>query len=270
MKNKKLFKYLFLFGFIFSTITPSTNVIAQSEPEQWWQSLPIYPTLTERHRDIYQQGILSGNDPTYFAVFGDCQTLTGRFMGVYYDMEEYHFPENSKNLKETVAYFREKSIVYNTPGNMDGASPAAQIAPGRPADYIEAGVCFENESAVQCELRAYKPSIAFIRLGTHWGERDSLYLRQLVESLLEANVLPILGTKAGNHEGDHSINNEIATIAQEYDIPLWNMWAAMEGLPNHGLDPDSVGGYMHLSEAGNEVQRYTALQILDSVWRYVR
>ena len=44
-------------------------------------------------------------------------------------------------------------------------------------------------------------------------------------------------------------------------FPLWNMWAAMQGLPDHGLDPESVGGYMHLSEAGKQIQRYSGLQI---------
>ena len=237
---------------------------------QWWQTLPIYPTLTEKHRNLYQEGIKAGNDPTYFVVIGDCQTMTGQFLGPYYNLDEYMFPPDATNLMETIAFFRDKSIKFNTPGNMDGANAASHLAPGRPIDYIEGGVCFENESSLQCELRAYQPSIAFIRLGTHWGERDSSYLRQIVKTLVDANVLPILATKVGNHEGDNSINHEIAAIANEFDLPLWNLWAAMQGLPDQGLDPESIGGYMHLSESGKEIQRFSALQILDSVWRYVR
>lgn len=269
-KNKNIIISFVCLLFFLNTLFTPENVNAYQNQDEWWQTLPIYPTFTEKHREIYQNGIISGNDPTYFAVIGDCQTMTGQFLGAYYNLDPNLFTDNVDNYLETLAFFREKSIKYNTPGNMDGANPASHLAPGRPADYIEAGVCFENESSLQCELRAYKPSIVFIRLGTHWGDRDSMYLRQIVQTLLDANVLPILATKADNHEGDYSINREIATIAQEYDIPLWNMWAAMQGLPDHGLDPDSVGGYMHLSEAGKEIQRYSGLQILDSVWRYVR
>ena len=270
MKKKINILFSAIICLVFYTTTLLLPVSVSAYQEEEWQSLPIYPILTERHREIYQNGIRAGNDPTYFAVIGDCQTMTGQFLGLYYNLDSNLFTENTENYLETIAFFREKSIKYNTPGNMDGANPAAHLLPGRPVDYIEAGVCFENESSLQCELRAYKPSIVFIRLGTHWTERDPIYLRQIVQTLLDANVLPIIATKVDNHEEDNSINQEIALIAQEYDIPLWNMWAAMQGLPDHGLDAESVGGYMHLSEAGKQIQRYSGLQILDTVWRYVR
>lgn len=253
-----------------STISEGNKITLQSDDNNWWQGLPIFPTLKESHHEIYQNGIIAGNKPTYFAVIGDCQTLVDEFMFPYYGMDEYSFSENSSDLIETLAFFKEDSIKYNTPGNMDGGSPAAHLSPGRPADWVDRGICYANESSIECEIRAYKPSIVFIRLGTHWSERAPIYYRLIVQKFLDANVLPILVTKAGNHEGDGSINAEIALIAQEFDVPLWNMWASMQELPNKGLDSTSVGGYMHLSEPGKEIQRFSALQILDTVWRYVR
>ena len=46
--------------------------------------------------------------------------------------------------------------------------------------------------------------------------------------------------KADNVEGDFSINQDIADLAAEYDIPVWNFWAPVQGLKNHGLQEDGI------------------------------
>ena len=51
----------------------------------------------------------------------------------------------------------------------------------------------------------------------------------------ESPAVPIIATKADNLEGDNSINATVAQIAYDYGIPLWNFWAAVQPLPNHGL-----------------------------------
>jgi hypothetical protein len=61
------------------------------------------------------------------------------------------------------------------------------------------------------------------------------YLRQIVEYAISKNVLPIVATKADNLEGDHEINQAIANVAADYDIPLWNFWAATHPLTDEGL-----------------------------------
>jgi len=48
------------------------------------------------------------------------------------------------------------------------------------------------------------------------------YVRQILEGLIDEGVLPILATKADNLEGDHRINEILARLAHEYQIPLWN------------------------------------------------
>jgi hypothetical protein len=64
-------------------------------------------------------------------------------------------------------------------------------------------------------------------------------MRRVIERLLEKGVVPIIATKADNLEGDHGINATIAQIAYDYEIPLWNFWAAVQPLPNHGLSSDN-------------------------------
>ena len=75
-------------------------------------------------------------------------------------------------------------------------------------------------------------------------------MRQIIEYSLEQGVVPILATKGDNLEGDHSINAEIAEIAVEYDIPLWNFWAALQPLPNQGHSTELNDGF-HLSFSRN-------------------
>ena len=103
-------------------------------------------------------------------------------------------------------------------------------------------------------------------------------MRQILEILLSEKVVPILSTKGDNLEGDHRINRTIACLAQEYQIPLWNFWSAIQPLPDHGLQPDrdhlTYSGKTDFDDSGAmqsawTVRNLTALQVLDAVWRGV-
>jgi hypothetical protein len=53
--------------------------------------------------------------------------------------------------------------------------------------------------------------------------------------LIENGVVPILATKADNRELDHRVNRDMALLASEFNLPLWNFWASLNDLPNRGL-----------------------------------
>jgi hypothetical protein len=90
-------------------------------------------------------------------------------------------------------------------------------------------------------------------------------------------VVPILSSKGDNLEGDHRINHTIACLAEEYGLPLWNFWSAIQALPNHGLQPDLehlTYGITDFDDAKAmqtawTVRNLTALQALDAVWKAV-
>ncbi|MEK6575648.1 MAG: hypothetical protein AABZ58_15170, partial [Chloroflexota bacterium] len=100
-----------------------------------------------------------------------------------------------------------------------------------------------------------------------------MQMRRAIEDLIDRGVVPILATKADNIEQDNSINATIVRLAQGYEIPLWNFWAAVQPLPGYGLQEDGV----HLTWAGNRfddpeamsrgwpIRNLTALQALDAV-----
>ena len=119
---------------------------------------------------------------------------------------------------------------------------------------------------------------AFITLGTNdvWHmDTFEMQMRRIIDFSIENGVVPIISTKADNEEGDGSINATIASLAHEYDIPLWNFWLAVQPLPDHGLQDDEA----HITwganrfddprsmEKGWPVRNLTALQVLDAVWR---
>jgi hypothetical protein len=124
----------------------------------------------------------------------------------------------------------------------------------------------------------HQPGYVFILLGTNdiWHlDTFEGQMRRIIEYSIEAGVLPILGTKADNLEGDGSINRTLYSLALEYELPLWNFWAAVQDLPQAGLDEDQAHLTFGYNYFDNEVamlnawpvRNLTALQVLDSVLR---
>ena len=144
--------------------------------------------------------------------------------------------------------------------------------------WADPAYCQPGESPQECEYRLYQPSFVIISLEVWHGKtEDYAYnLREVLDFWIEHDVVPILATKADNKEVDWSVNAAIASIAWEYDIPLWNFLMATQPLPEFGL----TDGF-HLSYAQNHFgdeammqnawpwRNLTALQSLDAVRRGV-
>jgi len=240
-----------------------------------WMNMPVVPTsVGERAREIYQLGLELGNDPTHFSIIGDCQNVSSYFLSVFDHPGEFNLGDEYAYLQPTIDYyqgsFSRKSLAVK-----GGFNAAAVISPLR----ADPKSCNKNESPLDCELRVWKPSVVIVSMETWWSEKPAeeydKYMRRVIDRIIETGALPIIATKADNLEGDHSINATIAQIAYEYDIPLWNFWAAVQPLSNHGLSPD----HFHLTFARNFFddpvrmksawpwRNLTALQTLDAVRR---
>ncbi|MBI5964413.1 MAG: SGNH/GDSL hydrolase family protein [Chloroflexi bacterium] len=240
-----------------------------------WESLPIVPAVSESAIEIYRQGLKLGNDPNAFSKVGDCQTSTDFFLVSFdhaggYDLGEY------ADLQSTIDYYQ-GSFSRQSMAVKDGFNVAAVLSPLR----ADPNLCEKGENPLACEIRLNHPSVVLISMETNFNLQTATkyggYMRQIVEYSISQGVVPILATKADNKEGDNSINAEIAAIANEYDIPLWNFWAAVHPLPNNGFDLSLNDGF-HLSLGKNysftdstNMERawpwrnLTALQALDAV-----
>jgi hypothetical protein len=240
-----------------------------------WQDAPVLPEISPAMHDVYQLGQSLGNDPHAFSKIGDSETFTTWFLAPFdqvpatYDLGPY--PE----LQEVIDYFH-GSFARQSLAARQGFNAASVFAPL----WADPTQCQPAETPLACEFRLHRPSYVFILLGTN----DYLHLdqfegqmRKIIEYSLERGVIPIIGLKADNLEGDGSINRTLFNLAVEYQLPLWNFWKAVQGLPSNGLDEDNAHLTFGVNEFGNPqamlrawpVRNLTALQTLDRVWRAV-
>jgi len=239
--------------------TPTPTPLSAEE----WKAWPEMPVVSDRAKAIYWNGVANGTDPNAFSVLGDCQSLPDAFLGRF-DKDPETAEVLDDDLQLIVSHFS-GSFGRSSPTVKNGSSAGGMLWAAwndNPEKLCEVG-----ETPIDCELRTHNPSIVFINLGTHWEARNSRYVSLLIEKIIAHGALPVLATKADNLELDERVNREMAELALQYDIPLWNFWTVVKDLPDHALTESS--DYMLLNEEGLELRRISALKALNSVWEQV-
>lgn len=252
---------------------PGTPVRKEPLPDGTWMEMPVVPTgVSDRARQIHEYGLMRGTDPAHFSIIGDCQNVSSYFLSTFDKAGEYSLGDEHAYLQPTIDHYQ-GSFSRVSLAVKGGFNAAAVISPLR----SDPKSCNPNESPLDCELRTWNPSIVIVSMETWWSDRPAeeydKYMRRVLDRIIETGALPIIATKADNLEGDHAINATVAQIAYEYEIPLWNFWAAVQPLPDHGLTSDGF----HLTFARNFFddpsrmksawpwRNLTALQTLDAV-----
>ncbi len=212
---------------------------------------PVIPEISDAMREVYLRGQELGNHSNVVTKIGDSLTADRRYLTPIsrgdHELGPYDY------FEETIDYFGQSTatdsiaarIGMNTYGIFD-------------ALWADNELCEPNESPLSCEYRRKQPSIAFIMFGPNdvrhmTTEQYNLQMRLIVEETLERGIIPVLSTFSADPEIElwwHSVNANLALleIAQEYEIPLINLWAAARVLPEYGLDVDRV----HLQGSGFE------------------
>jgi hypothetical protein len=242
-------------------------------PADFWKNLPIIPhEINERVREIYKLGLTLGNNPHVFSRIGDCASAAPDFLVGFdgnYNLGTY------TDLQSAIDYFK-GSFQRPSLAAKNGLNTAGLLTSLWTGDQ-----CLSNESLLDCQYRLDQPSFAIISVGTN----ESYYvhhtpgvfetnMRAIIEDTMAQGIIPILGTKADNLEGDNSINATIARLSQEYQLPLWNFWQAAQPLPNHGLaDASHLTSVSYLNftdfsiphslEYGMQLRNLTALEMLN-------
>jgi hypothetical protein len=244
-------------------------------PPTNWQDLPVIPeTLSDRMREVFNAGQELGNDPKVFARIGDCTSAAPGFLTGFdgnYNLGQY------TSLQPVIDYF-EGSF-----GLSSIAAKAGLNSSGLLSTLWTDAQCKVNETLLDCQYRLDKPAFAIISIGAnevYYVHRDpaafETNMRRVIEDTLAKGIIPILGTKADNYEGDFFINTTIARLAKEFQVPLWNFWRAADPLPNHGLEDEthlSSISYLNFTDFSNpqsmnygmQVRNLTALQMLGFV-----
>ena len=244
-----------------STPTPDLRI-----PAEQWQDWPIIPEATNNAIAIYARSIQTKVDSKSFSKIGDCQNVKEAFLGIY-DLEgRYFLWEDELDWQETIdnfeGYFNKDGKAFG-----QGLNVAAALSPL----HADPDVCKISENPLQCEFRETNPSFAFISFERWWPKETppevyEKYLRIVIQATIDNGTVPILITKADNVEGNHQINQIIAKLAFEFDIPLYNWWRAAQLLPYRGIDPEREDGF-HISIEAWDKRSYHALETLDTLWK---
>lgn len=221
--------------------------------------------------DVYADGQGIGRDAHVVSIVGDCESSSDWFLKDFSKDERFYDLGPYDSLQETIDYFN-PSLGYQSYAALRGATAVTVLTPL----WADGESCETNETPLACEYRVHNPAFAIIALGTndvHKLDQFEPKMRTIIEYTLEQGVVPILVTKADNVEGDESINKIIVQLSVEYDLPVWNFWAAVQSLPDHGLQDDGV----HLTFGSNffndpeklnrawPVRNLTALQVLEAM-----
>lgn len=204
--------------------------------------VPIIPTISPTLHAIYRQGQQLGNDPQTITKVGDSLTADGLYLSLLstsdYDLGPYDY------LDAAYLYFHEA-----VPGSSFAAKKGLNTFSVFDA-FLAGSSCYSGESPLQCEYRYRQPTISFIMFGPNdviiFNVDDyNQQMRRIVDETLELGIIPVLSTFSFHPEHEQwskalSYNLVLVQIAEEYDIPLINLWAAARDLPNYGLDADDI------------------------------
>lgn len=244
--------------------------------------IPILPEISDPARQVYERALEQGRSPNSFAKVGDCMTDTPLFLVPLGD-GEYDLGEHDE-LQTVVEQY--------TTGEINSFNRKSQAAAGgfNTASIVDSmwanpEFCEPGETPLACEFRITEPSVAVIMFGTNDVQyldaaQFDYFLRSIVVETLRNDTLPLLSTfpvRPEFPEQTKLFNQIVVKVAQDYDMPLINLWRALEDLPNQGVDPEDP---THMTapedelvcyfidenmQAGFNVRNLLTLQALDAV-----
>jgi hypothetical protein len=228
-----------------------------------WEELPVVPALgpvvAGHVEKIAARGTSLGNQPGVFAKIGDSITASPSFLQAL----ACRRPQLGawSELRGTVGFFAETTVPRGTEvaqcevSNSYSRVGVAAVPGWRAVDalaLLESPPECLGLPAVRCELQLLHPSVALIMFGTNdltdfsavQFRRDLARVARIVAG---AGTIPVISTIPPRAQWPYSqrvarLNAEIAVLAENRALPLWNFWRQMvePGVPDQGLGEDGV------------------------------
>ena len=246
-------------------------------------ALPILPEVSEEMVEIYKRGQILGNHSDVITKVGDSLSVSDKYLTIFsapdYDLGPYDY------LEDTLNYYAESAGEPSVAARI-GLSTYVVFDPL----WADKDLCQPNESPLECEYRIKQPSVAFILFGPNdvrsmteveYGEQ----MRMIVEDTLERGIIPVVFTFSADPDVELwwqsvNFNRELIKIADDYKIPVINLFTATRTMPDYGLDEDGIhlahSGYFYLKfSKGDEafygvtLQNLLALRMLDEIRKTV-
>lgn len=222
-------------------------------------NLPIIPTLSDAMVEVFQRGQFIGNHADVITKVGDSLSAAEQYIGIFSEDEYLLGPY--AYLEPTLLYYRD-STAQESVASRIGMTSYAVFDPF----WADSEVCKSGESPLSCEYRLHQPSIAFIIFCGNdvrhmTDEEYAVQMQMIVQQSLDASVIPVLFT-CSTHPMETffwqsiNFNLRIKALAEHYEIPAINLWAAARHLPEFGLDEDLI----HLRHSGFNYLKYDSGQ----------
>ena len=241
---------------------------------------PVLPEDMGRAEELFAAAERAGRDPAMLSKVGDCNTAGWVFLHPF--GEARYTLGTHGDLQDVIDYYAE-AFALRTYAAHNGLNVGAVLDP----TWAEPSVCQPGESPLACEYRLHNPSLAVIMFGTNDllvlnGLQFDYFLRRVVQETIDANVVPLLSTfpeYIAYPERTEQFNQIVLQVAADYDVPVMNLWRALQELPNAGISPDGFHLNGPLTAAGDlspenletgfPMRNLVTLQALDVVWRAV-
>jgi hypothetical protein len=258
-------------------------------------STPIFYNFdTQTVLNIFQHGQTMGKRANVFTKVGDSNTTSGDFlypMGLSNQCKLGPF----NYLQETIDYFsapvpesNKNSFTHSSAAAQKGLSSSAALDPM----WASGKGCARNENSVACEYRRLQPSIAIIMIGlidVRNNTPPDLFrsnMEQLIQLTINEGVIPVItniivipGQQRLSFDDSIKINGILLDLADQYQIPMINLWRAIQPLPNYGIGPDQthlrhvVGSFCDFTGAeqtvGGTLRNLLTLETLDELRRNI-
>lgn len=236
------------------------NVRSQSMSRLY--ETPVIPRLSTAMISVFEEGQERGNNPAGIAKVGDSLSATDQYISIF--SAEEHILGPYVYLQETLDHYAESTKQENIAAQV-GLTTYVVFDPF----WATSEQCEHNEDPLRCAYRTQQPSIAFIAFGANdvrhmTDEEFAQQMRMIAQITLEHGIIPVLSTFSAHPDEELfwqsiNFNLRVQEIAAEYEVPLINLWSAVQALPDYGLDQDRV----HLTQTG-----YTYLKYDDGLEAY--
>lgn len=270
---------------------------SQQETPGEQETTPILPVDVNAYfqslNPVYQAGLALPvpNRRDAFTIVGDApgsDTFLRPF--AVNDPPTYRTDDTTIGLETIIAaYNTTSSFTRDSVAAGNGFMLTTLLEPG--ANY-DSQCDQPGETLFQCELRLAQASIVIVNVGyneilngvdpTTFGEN----LRQVLQIALNSGVVPVVNTvfplqsSAEITDQTRRINDEIIVVANSLSVPIFNQWAALNGLPERGLNSDNSptidpnategAGFISIGSAyGANTRNYLMLLLLDNLYNSI-
>jgi hypothetical protein len=138
--------------------------------------------------------------------------------------------------------------------------------------WAESKLCVFGELPLECEYRVVQPGTVIIMLGLmdiqyFTVDEYKANMAQIIEKSMDAGVIPVLTTFVVMKERTTDkldwgksvvFNSALVDLAEEYDVPLINLWREAQTLPDQGIGLDQT----HLNYPVGEFCDFTGAEHL--------